>query len=218
MQVAHRLRKAIWLPFVAAGFVWFVSLASFCKLVAKLNYSIPFEMETRKWWVNGLGTAYIEGLRVYEPGQKEAYVAGDFLVRYKPWEIWFGDRFGVKITGRNISSEYLKQLFIQDSAVQSNFIEKLKVELMVDSDDGSLVIKKAEANGSLGEGTAAGSLDSNGVIDMQTRWVVNPSMKRFLPNNTASLANPTVVQCFFQGNVEHPSVRLVSDYFQVELG
>ncbi len=215
--MAHRLRKVIWLPFVAAGFIWLVSLASFYKLITTLDYSIPFEMETRKWWANGLGTVYIEGFRVYESEQKEAFIAGDFLVRYKPWEVWFGDRYDIKITGRNISSEYLKQLFMQDNASHSNFIEKLKVDLIVDS-DGSLVIKKAEANGSLGEGTAAGSLDSNGIIDLQSTWVVDPSMKRFLPNDAASLAGPTVIQCFLQGNIEHPSVRLVSDYFQVELG
>lgn len=218
MQIAHRLRKAIWLPFAAVGVVWFVSLASLYKFIKIWNYPIPFEIETEKWWTNGLGSVYLEGIRVYESGKKETFIAGDFLVRYKPWEIFFGDHFDIKITGRNISSEYLKQLIAQDSSASSDFIEKLKAELIVSS-DGSLVVKKAEARGSLGEGTATGSLDSNGTINMQSAWIVDRAMKKFLPNDAAlAIADPTKIQCFLQGNIEHPSVRLVSDYFQIELG
>ena len=227
MRTGHRLRSLALVVTVAIGVVWLFGVASLYRLMANWRFEIPLEFEVNRWWADGIGHFSVEGLRVFETKSDEAFIEGNFSVTYSPWRVWFAQRQDVTIRGTNLSSKYLKE-FLKDVVREGDAIGKLDADLSIAS-DGSVVVRNAKAYGSLGEGTAAGSIDKAGILDLASTWILNENVldnmagviKRLAPLSKESIVNrndPTVIQCFLHGHVERPSVRLVSNLFQVELG
>lgn len=227
MRIGHRLRYIAFAVVIAAGVIWVFGVASLYHLIATWNPEIPFDIEVNQWWADGIGHFSVKGFRIYEPGSDEAFIEGNFSVTYSPWRAWFTERQDLTIQGKKISSKYIRE-FLKGVEYGTDAIGELDAQLTI-GPEGSVVVKSASANGFLGEGTAAGSMDKEGILDFKSTWVVSKSitenvagvLKDLTPvagNSIVNSNDPTVIECFLQGHVERPSVRLVSDLFQVELG
>ena len=227
MRTGHRLRSLALVVAVAIGVVWLFGVASLYRLMANWRFEIPLEFEVNRWWADGIGHFSVKGFRIFESTSGEAFIEGNFSVTYNPWRVWFAERQDVTIRGTNISSKYLREL-LKDVALEGDAVGKLIADLSIAS-DGSVVVKSANVHGSWGEGTAAGSIDKAGILDLASTWILNDKVsdnmagviKHLAPLSNESIVNrsdPTVIQCFLRGHIERPSVRLVSNLFQVELG
>ena len=218
---------ALLLTAIAIGVVWLFGFASFYRLITTWSIAVPFEIATDKWWADGIGHFNVSGLRIYEVGSSSALVEGNFSVTYNPWRVWFAKRQDVTIQGKNINSKYLSG-FLKGAIDRTGAVGKLDAQVTIES-DGSIVVKHARAYGPFGEGTAAGSINKEGILDLESTWVfgggitnsVAGVIKDLVSTSKEPIANsnyPTVIHCFLQGNVERPTLRLVSNLFQVELG
>lgn len=228
MTISHRLQKAVWFFATAAGVFWLLGVVSVFKLVSSWKLEIPLEITADRWWTDGIGNVHVSGLRLFEMGAEKPLIEGNLTARFSPWDVWLKDRRRIQIQGTKIFSKYVKEIMPAGDLVDSGIVRSFDVDLVLDS-DGSLVVERARAEGPWGAGTLTGSVDRSGILDLESKWTLNHKVTKSIPGvfnptvptpegEAAATTDPTVIQCFLQGSIEHPSIRLSSEYFQVELG